>query len=199
MIKVRVSQRSDDGLPPGGQAAAAAEAPSQGWTRLWYSFRRNLTPRLASTLALWRVEARLSTPLALAAVAGLGRWPAALAIGVLAAVLSALFLFLLEGERAVAELRVWAERQGFVRRFLLPIADRQDRTGTVLRLLALPLLVLLLGPFWRGLTLVLFRIQGVKAYLITVLGSIPHALLWVGLVLGGIWEGLLWPFIESHF
>jgi hypothetical protein len=177
---------------------AAADALPRKHPRLWRLLRRRLTPRLASALALWRLEARLSTPLALAAVASLGRWPGALAMAALGAGLSALFVFLLEGQQAVADLRAWAERQGLARRFLLPIADRQDRTGTAMRLLALPLTVLILGPFWRGLTLSLFRIRGTRAYLITVLASLPHALLWVGLVLGGIWEGLLWPFIKGQ-
>jgi hypothetical protein len=194
-----LSQHSGDGSPSGREATAAADALPRGWTRRWRRLQRNLTPRLGSALLLWRVEAQLSTPLALAAVAWLGRWPGALAIGALAAVLSGIFVFLLEGEQPIAELRVWAERQALVRRFLLPIADRQDRRGTAMRLLALPLLVLLFGPFWRGLILVLFRIRGLRAYLVTVVGSFPHALFWVGLVLGGIWEGLLWPFIKSHF
>ena len=199
MRNLRPPRGRDDHSSSAGEPVAATDAFPREHPRLWRRLRRTLTPKLASALALWRVEARLSTPLALAAVAWLGRWPAAFAIGALAAVLSAIFIYLLEGERLVAELRAWAERQGLVRRFLLPIADRRDRTGSTMRLLALPVLVLLFGPFWRGLTLILFGIRGMRAYLITVVGSFPHALLWVGLVLGGIWEGLLWPFIKGHF
>ncbi len=168
------------------------------WRRAWRSLRANLTPRTATTLVLWRVEARLSTPLALAAVAAWGRWPGAFAMAALGALFSVVFIVLLQEENVVAELRAWANRRSFFRRFVLPIADRRDRTGTALRVASVPALVLLLGPFWRGLTLELFRIRGLRAYLISVLGSIPHALLWVGLVLGGIWEGFLWPLIKSH-
>ncbi len=75
-----------------------------------------------------------------------------------------------------------------------------------MRVASVPALILLMGPFWRGLTLELFRIRGLRAYAISVLGSIPHALLWVGLVLGGIWDGFLknalrdevWPFITDQ-
>jgi len=115
----------------------------------------------------------------------------------LGALLSAVFIILLQGENVVDELRAWANRQSFFRRFVLPIADRRDRTGTALRVASVPALILLLGPFWRGLTLELFRIRGLRAYLISVLGSVPHALLWVGLVLGGIWEGFLKDFVRD--
>jgi hypothetical protein len=168
------------------------------WRRSWRFLRANLTPRSATALALWRVEARLSTPLALTAVAAWGRWPGAFAMAALAALLSAAFIMLLEGESVVAELRAWAKRWGFFRRFVLPIADRRDRTGTALRIASVPAMILLLGPFWRGLTLELFRIRGLRAYLISVLGSIPHALLWVGLVLGGIWDGFLQAFLRDE-
>jgi hypothetical protein len=175
------------------------------WQRWWRFLRANLTPRSATALALWRVEARLSTPLALAAVAAWGRWPGAFAMAGLAALLSAVFIMLLEGENVVAELRAWANRWGFFRRFVMPTADRRDRTGRALRIASVPAMVLLLGPFWRALTLEMFHIRGLRAYLINVLGSLPHALLWVGLVLGGIWDGFLqaflrdevWPFISD--
>jgi hypothetical protein len=175
----------------------AVSPAKERWRRVRRFLRANLTPRAATALALWRVEARLSTPLALAAVAAWGRWPGAFAMAALGALLSAAFIILLERENVVAELRAWTERQGFFRRFVLPIADRRDRTGTAMRVASVPAMILFLGPFWRGLTLELFRIRGLRAYLVSVLGSIPHALLWVGLVLGGIWDGFLKDFLRD--
>ena len=184
-------QHPDESTPSAAEAAMPV-APAKGrWRGAWRVLRANLTPRAATALVLWRVEARLSTPVALAAVAAWGRWPGAFAMAALGALLSAAFIMLFEGENVVAELRAWANRQRFFRRFVLPIADRQDRTGTAMRVASMPVLILILGPFWRGLTLEMFRIRGLRAYLISVLGSVPHALLWVGLVLGGIWDGFL--------
>ncbi len=205
MPTFRPFRRSAESPPSVAEAAVSASPWKERWRSAWRFLRANLTPRTTTALALWRVEARLSTPLALAAVAAWGRWPGAFAMAALAALLSAAFIMLLEGENVVAELRAWANRWGFFRRFVLPIADRPDRTGTALRIASVPAIVLLLGPFWRGLTLELFRVRGLRAYLISVLGSIPHALLWVGLVLGGIWDGFLqallrdevWPFITD--
>jgi hypothetical protein len=182
-----------DALP----AEAAVVAPPHA--SKWRSFlRRNLTRRLAVTIALWRVEARFLLPGGLVLVAVFGRWPAALMVGAVGALLAAVFMWLLDGERILGEVRAWGGRNRLVRKYLLPLADRRDRTGTVLRVLSLPVLVLWFGPFWRSLTLLLFHSRGLKAYAFTVLASIPHALLWVGIVAGSLWEELIWPFIKSH-
>ena len=181
--------------------AAAAEAVLEtrprgtGWRRF---LRHNVTPRLAVAIALWRVEARFLLPGGLVLVAVFGRWPAALMVGAIGALLAAVFMWLLDGERILGEVRAWGGRNRLVRKYLLPLADRRDRTGTVLRVLSLPVLVLWFGPFWRSLTLLLFNFRGLKAYAFTVLASIPHALLWVGIVAGSLWEELIWPFIKSH-
>jgi hypothetical protein len=165
----------------------------------WRRFlRRNLTPRLTAAIALWRVEARFLLPGGLVLIAVFGRWPAALMVGAVGALLAAVFMWLLDGEQILGEVRAWGGRNRLVRRFLLPVADRRDRTGTVLRVVSLPVLVLWFGPFWRSLTLLLFHFRGLKAYVFTVLSSVPHALLWVGIVAGSLWEELIWPFIKSH-
>jgi hypothetical protein len=175
----------------------AAEARPRGGA--WHRFlRRNVTRRLAVTIALWRVEARFLLPGGLVLVAVFGRWPAALMVGAIGAVLAATFMWLLDGERILGEVRAWGGRNRLVRKYLLPLADRRDRTGTVLRALSMPLLVLDFGPFWRSLTLLLFNFRGLKAYVFTVLASIPHALLWVGIVAGSLWEELILPFIKVH-
>ena len=182
-----------DALPA---EAAVAAAPRGGrWRRF---LRRNMTRRLAVAIALWRVEARFLLPGGLVLVAIFGRWPAALMAGAIGALLAAIFMWLLDGERILGEVRAWGESNRWVRRYILPIADRRDRTGTVLRALSVPLLVLDFGPFWRSLTLLLFNFRGLKAYAFTVLASIPHALLWVGIVAGSLWEQLIWPFIKSR-
>ena len=182
-----------DALPA---EAAAATAPRGGrWRRF---LRRNVTPRLATAIALWRVEARFLLPTGLVLVAVFGRWPAALMAGAVGAVLAAVFMWLLDGERILGEVRAWGENNRWVRKYLLPVADRRDRTGTVLRALSVPLLVLYFGPFWRSLTLQLFQFRGLKAYVFTALSGIPHALLWVGIVAGSLWEELIWPIIKGH-
>jgi hypothetical protein len=180
-------------------APAAAEAAAQprraGWRRF---LRRNVTRRLAAAIALWRLEARLLLPGGVVLVAVFGRWSAALMAGVAGALLAAAVMWLLDGEGILGEVRVWGEGNRWVRKYLLPVADRHDRTGTVLRGLSLPVLVLWFGPFWRSLSLLLFHFRGLKAYAFTVLASIPHALLWVGIVAGSLWEELMWPLIKGH-
>jgi hypothetical protein len=171
------------------------QSPGGGWRSF---LRRNVTRRLAVALALWRVEARFLLPGGLVLVAVFGRWPAALMVGAIGALLAAVFMWLLDGERILGEVRTWGGRNRLVRKYLLPLADRRDRTGTALRALSMPVLVFDFGPFWRSLTLLLFNFRGLKAYVFTVLASIPHALLWVGIVAGSLWEELILPFIKSH-
>jgi hypothetical protein len=87
-------------------AVKAVEAPRRGGS-LWPFLRRNVTPRLSAAIAIWRVEARLAMPTSLFLVAALGRWNGALAMGGIMAVYAAVFLFLLEGERIMDEVRGW--------------------------------------------------------------------------------------------
>jgi hypothetical protein len=189
------SLADDPNDAPAAEAVLEARPRGSGWRRF---LRRNVTPRLAAAIALWRVEARLLLPGGVILVAVFGRWPAALLAGAVGALLAAVFMWLLDGERILGEVRAWGEGNRWVRRYLLPVADRRDRTGAVLRALSLPVLVLWFGPFWRSLTLLLFHFRGLKAYVFTVLASVPHALLWVGIVAGSLWEELIWPFIKSH-
>lgn len=172
-------------------------APKAERRKLLGFLRRNATPRLGVALVLWQMETRLATPVALVLVATLGRWPRALAMGGIMAIYSALFLFLLDGERVMKELRGWAQDRRLMRRYVLPIAERRDGVGTVQRALAVPVVVMFMGPFWRAVTFHLFRTPRWPAYTLSVGGSIPHSLLWTGLVLGGIWEGLVWPWIKG--
>jgi hypothetical protein len=180
---------------PAADTEVVAQRRAAGW---WHFLRRNVSRRLAAAVALWRLEARLLLPGGLVLVAVFGRWPAALIAGGIGAVLAATFMWLLDGEHILGEVRAWGERNRWVRKFLLSIADRRDRTGTVLRGLSLPVLVLEFGPFWRSLTLLLFNFRGLKAYAFTVLASIPHALFWVGIVAGTLWQELIWPLIKSQ-
>jgi hypothetical protein len=189
------SLADDPNDAPAAEAVLEARPRGSGWRRF---LRRNVTPRLAAAIALWRVEARLLLPGGVILVAVFGRWPAALIAGAIGALLAAVFMWLLDGERILGEVRAWGEGNRWVRRYLLPVADRRDRTGAVLRALSLPVLVLWFGPFWRSLSLLLFDFRGLKAYVFTVLASVPHALLWVGIVAGSLWEELIWPFIKSH-
>lgn len=159
----------------------------------WRYLRTRMTKRLAATIIIWRVEARIATPLALLLVATLGRWPAALAMGTVMAGFSALFLFLLDGERVMHELRGWLEERRTFRRYLQPIVDRQGRIGTLQRALAIPVTIMFMGPFFRATTYHLFRLRAVPAYTLSCLGSYPHSLLWTGIVAGGLWEWVLSP------
>lgn len=157
---------------------------------------RYLRPQMGAALALWRVEARTAMPLALLLIATLGRWPGALVMGSVMAAYAALFLYLLEDEPALDDLRAWASRRR-MGRALERLAARGDAVGRAHRGAAVLPVVMLLGPFWRAVAFHLFRMRRAVAYLLSVGGSIPHSLLWTGLVLGGIWEGLVWPWIKG--
>lgn len=159
-------------------------------------FLRYLRPRVGAALVLWRVEAYTATPLALLLIATLGRWPGALVMGSLMAAFAAVFLFLLHDDPALDDIRTWAERRR-VGRALSRLASRADTTGKVQRAAALVPAVMVLGPFWRAVTFNMFRMPRAAAYTLSVGGSFPHALLWTGLVLGGIWEGLVWPWLKG--
>jgi hypothetical protein len=154
--------------------------------------RRYLTPRLALTIALWRVEAWLAAPLPFLMVAALGRWPGAMAMGAITGLYAAIFLFMMDGEEALRVVREWSESH--------PWAGRLARLAMRPRwrwLVAVPLVIVLLGPFWRAVALLLMGFRRWEALLVGVGGSLPHAALWTGLVAGGLWEGLLWPHLRG--
>jgi hypothetical protein len=58
---------------------------------------------------------------------------------------------------------------------------------------------MVLGPFWRAVAFHLFRMRRSAAYVLSVGGSFPHALLWVGLVLGGLWAVLILPLLRAFW
>ena len=175
--------------------AGTDEAPESGSPRRGF-LMRYMRPQMGAALVLWRVEAYSATPLALLFIATLGRWTGALAMGSVMAAFAAVFLFLLEDEPAVDDIRAWADRRR-LGRLLEWLAGRGDAVGRARRLAALLPTIMFLGPFWRAVTLHLFRMRRPAAYLISVGGSFPHALLWTGLILGGIWEELLWPWLKG--
>lgn len=156
---------------------------------------RYLRPRTGAALLLWRVEAYTAMPLALLFVATLGRWPGALAMGSMMAAYAVLFLYLLEDEPVLDDIRVWTGRWR-MGRALEGLAVRGDAGGTALRTAMVVPAVMVLGPFWRAVVFHLFRMRRAVAYPLSAGGSVPHALLWTGLVLGGVWEGLIWPWIK---
>ncbi len=157
---------------------------------------RYLRPRLGTALVLWRVEAYSATPLALLLIATLGRWPGALVMGSLMAAFAALFLYLLEDDPALDDVRAWAGRRR-IGRALERLSARGGGIGKASRAAGVVPAVMILGPFWRAVTFHLFRMGRPAAYLLSVGGSIPHALLWTGLILGGLWEGLIWPWLKQ--
>jgi len=157
---------------------------------------RYLRPKMGAAMALWRVEAYTAMPLALLLIATLGRWPGALVMGSVMAAYAALFLYLLEDDPALDDVRAWAGRRR-MGRALEQLAARGDAVGKARRAAAVVPTVMVLGPFWRAVTFHLFRMPRAVAYPLSVGGSIPHSLLWTGLVLGGIWEGFVWPWIKG--
>jgi hypothetical protein len=157
---------------------------------------RYLRPRMGVALVLWRVEAYTRVPLALLLIATLGRWPGALVVGTVMAAYSALFLYLLEDNPVLNDVRAWVGRRR-MGRALERLAERGDAVGKARRAAAVVPAVMVLGPFWRAVAFHLFRMPRAVAYLLSVGGSIPQSLLWTGFVLGGVWEKLVWPWIKG--
>ena len=196
---------------------ATAPAPKGAWASTRYTmrslrefFRRNLTPKTGAALAVWRAEGWLAGPMALFFVASLGRWNGALATGIIMALFSALFLFLLDGERVMDEVRRWVGDREWGR-WSMRIAERRDATGVVQRAVSVPTTIMILGPFWRAVTYHTFRVRRPLAYAFSVGGAIPHSLFWTGVVLGSaygilirpalmaIWDSAIVPVLELFF
>lgn len=159
--------------------------------------RRHITPRLSASVILWRIEAAVATPLAILLVATFGRWTAALAMGVLMGIFAAIFLAMLSGQTVLVAFREWAGDHRWVSRMYRPLVHPQSLLAILALVLVLPLLILLLGPFWRAVAFHSLALRKDVAYVLSVLGSIPHSLLWTGIILGGLWEGLVWPLIKA--
>jgi hypothetical protein len=106
------------------------------------------------------------------------------------AVYAAVFLFLLDGERVVDEMRDWTGQRRWGRRW---VADDQSTGGAGKhRLLLIPAMVMVLGPFWR-VTFHGGRCRGGKHG--SRWAAAPHSLLWTGLA-GGIYELAIRPLFE---
>ncbi len=159
---------------------------------------RYLGPKAGVALVLWRVEAHSAMPLALLLIATLGRWPAALVMGSVMAAFAAVFLYLLEDDPALDDVRGWAGRRR-IGRALERLADRDDGVGKAQRAVALVPAVMVLGPFWRAVAFHLFRMRRSAAYVLSVGGSFPHALLGTGLILGGLWGVLIEPLLRAFW
>jgi hypothetical protein len=159
-------------------------------------FRRNLTPRTGVALAAWRIEALLITPLSIVLIETFGRWRGAFVMSCVMAGFSLLFLLLLAGEPIMADFRRWLGERSWGY-WTLRIAERQGSTGAAQRALAVPAIVMLLGPFWRSVTVQTFLVRKPLALLIAAGGAFPHTMFWTGLVLGSLWvlvtrPALLW-------
>jgi hypothetical protein len=172
------------------------EGTLQGGVRPPPFLLRYLHPQTGATLVLWRLEAYTAMPLALLFVATLGRWPGALAMGLMMAAYAALFLYLLEDEPILDDIWAWIGHWR-IGRALERLAASDDPVDRICRRAMVVPAIMVLGPFWRAVAFHLFRMRRPVAYLLSVGGSIPHSLLWTGLVLGGVWEGLVWPWIKA--
>jgi len=93
---------------------------------------RYLRPQMGAALVLWRVEAYTVMPLALLLVVTLGRWPGALVMGFVMAAYAALFLYLLEDEPVLDDIRAWAGSRR-IGRALERLAGREDAVGKARR------------------------------------------------------------------
>jgi hypothetical protein len=159
-------------------------------------FKRNLTPRSGAAVLVWRVEALIAGPLALTLVASIGRWDAALVMGTIMAVFAATFLFLLDGERVLDEVRRWiGDRQWG--RWTMRIAERRDTVGVVQRIVSIPAFLILVEPFWRAVALHVFLVSRPVAYLITVGGQYLRSMFWTGIVLGSVFSLLIRPALQA--
>ena len=182
--------------------AAAAPAPKgalASWRFTMRSIRgffsRNLTPKTGTALVVWRVEAWLAGPMAIALVAWLGRWNGALVTGAVMTGLSVLFLLLFEGERVIDEVRRWVGDRDWGH-WSMRTAERRDKRGVLLRALSVPVTVMLMGPFVRSLTYHIFRVRRPFAYPVSIAGQMLHSLFWTGIVLGSFWGLVMLPLVH---
>lgn len=188
------------------ERAAVAAAPQESglfgtFRAAGTFFRRNLTPRTGVAVATWRIETLLITPLSIFLIETLGRWRGAFAMSCVMAAFSLLFLLLLAGEPIMADFRRWLGERSFGQ-WSMRIAERRDATGAAQRALSVPATVMLLGPFWRAVTVETFLVRKPLAVLIAVGGAFPHTMFWTGCVTASAWElvtkpALLWVWREA--
>ena len=166
------------------------------WQAFHAFFRRNLTRKSGTALVVWRIEAALAGPMALALVASLGRWNGALVTGVIMSCMCVTFLFLFDGERVIGEVRRWVGDRDWGH-WSMRVAERRDNTGVILRALSVPLTVMLMGPFLRSVTYHIFRVRRGFAYPVSIAGQMLHNLFWTGIVLGSVYEILIRPLLQA--
>jgi hypothetical protein len=155
-------------------------------------FRRNLTPRTAVALGAWRIETLLITPLSIFLIEEFGRWRGAFAMSCVMAGFALLFLLLLAGQPIMADFRRWLGERSWGH-WATRIAERRGATGVAQRAASVPAIVMLLGPFWRAVTVETFLVRKPLAFLIAVGGSFPHTMFWTGLVVGSVWQLITKP------
>jgi len=173
------------------QATVAAAPPESGFFGTFREagtfLRRNLTPRTGVAVGAWRVETLLITPLSIFLIETLGRWRGAFAMSCVMAAFSLLFLLLLAGEPIMADFRRWLGERS-LGHWSMRIAERRDATGAAQRAASFPAIVMLLGPFWRAVTVETFLVRKPLALLIAVAGAWPHTMFWTGVVTASVWE-----------
>lgn len=155
-------------------------------------FRRNLTPRTGVALAAWRIETLLITPLSIFFIETLGRWRGAFAMSCVMAVFAILFLVLLAGEPIMADFRRWLGERRFGH-WSMRIAERHGAAGAAQRAASVPAIVMLLGPFWRTVTVETFLVRKPLAFLIAAGGAFPHTMFWTGVVTASAWQLITKP------
>jgi hypothetical protein len=173
-----------------GQGAEEAGEKKRG---VWQILRHYATPKLTAAAIIWRFESYTVTPMVILCIELFGRWNGAFVVGLIMAVYSAVFLYLLEGERALDALREWLRDRKMVRRVVLPVKNSEGVVGIGGRLLAAPASIMLLAAFERA---VAYRVLGLKnrvAYPLSCIGAIPRALFWAGLVFGSAYELVFRP------
>lgn len=181
------------------QATVATAPPESGFFGTFRAagtfFRRNLTPRTGVAVAAWRVETLLITPLSIFLIETLGRWRGAFAMSCVMAAFSLLFLLLLAGEPIMADFRRWLGERSFGH-WSMRIAERRDTMGAAQRAASVPAIVMLLGPFWRAVTVETFLVRKPLALLIAVAGAWPHTMFWTGVVTASVWELVTKPALK---
>jgi hypothetical protein len=176
---------------------ADEEATGEKKRGVWQILRHYATPKITAAAIIWRFESYTVTPMVILFIEVFGRWEGAFLIGCVMSVYSALFLFLLEGERALEALREWLRERRMVRRFVLPIKNSEGLVGKGGRLFAAPASVFLLAAFERAVAYRVLALPNRVAYPLSCIGQIPRSLFWAGLVFGSAWElvfrpALLW-------
>ena len=114
---------------------------------VWQILRHYATPKVTAAAIIWRFESYTVTPLVIFCIEAFGRWEGAFVVGCIMSVYSAIFLHLLEGERALDALRDWLRERRMVRRVVLPVKNSEGLVGVAGRWFAAPASVMLLAAF----------------------------------------------------